>query len=385
LIRFLLSLIFACCLFGTVFYETAAAQEKIISYDVTIDVQQDADFLITEKINVISEGRQIRRGIFRDLPRFKLDEGAKIPYQYKILSVTRNGRAEPFANTDKNNATQIRIGDADYFLQRGQHNYVITYEVKNEVRYFDDFDEVYWNAIGTYWKFPIEHANAVISFPQTISPLELNCYTGRHGSAQSDCAMSREGQNFNIKALKRLETREGMAVSIKFKKGIIDPPSREDKTMLWWFKNGAIALLGLSLIGLFGYYYKAWNRVGRDPQKDPVFARYGPPEGYSPAAVHQIYNKGLRGNKALISTLIHMSVNKHIEMDSSKSETDIRYIGQGNSTSLAPEQQVLLQRLFKGQRSVHLGKSPNMMFTSAYTVFKRVLNISLFPSPLSQP
>ena len=93
---------------------------------MTIDVQQDADFIITEKINVISEGRQIRRGIFRDLPRFKLDEGAKIPYQYKILSVTRNGRSEPFANTDKNNATQIRIGDADYFLQRGQHNYVIT-------------------------------------------------------------------------------------------------------------------------------------------------------------------------------------------------------------------------------------------------------------------
>ena len=374
MIRFLLSLIFACCLLGPVCYETAAAQEKIISYDVTIDVQQDADFLITEKINVISEGRQIRRGIFRDLPRFKLDERAKIPYQYKILSVTRNGRSEPFANTDKNNATQIRIGDADYFLQRGQHNYVITYEVKNEVRYFDEFDEVYWNAIGTYWKFPIEHANAVISFPQTISPLEINCYTGRHGSAQSDCAMSREGQNFNIKALKRLETREGMAVSIKFKKGIIDPPSREDKTMLWWFKNGAIALLCLSLIGLFGYYYKAWNRVGRDPQKDPVFARYGPPEGYSPAAVHQIYNKGLRGNKALISTLIHMSVNKHIEMDSSKSETDIRYLGKGNSTSLAPEQQVLLQRLFKGQRSVHLGKSPNMMFTSAYTVFKRALS-----------
>ena len=186
--------------------------------------------------------------------------------------------------------------------------------------------------------------------------------------------MSREGQSFNIKALKRLEAREGMSVSIKFKKGIIDPPSQEDKTMLWWFKNGAIALLGLSLIGLFGYYYKAWSRVGRDPQKDPVFARYGPPEGYSPAAVHQIYNKGLRGNKALISTLIHMSVNKHIEMDSSKSETDIRYIGQGSSHNLAPEQKVLLQRLFKGQRSVHLGKSPNMMFTSAYSVFKRVLS-----------
>ena len=185
--------------------------------------------------------------------------------------------------------------------------------------------------------------------------------------------MSREGQSFNIKALKRLETREGMSVSIKFKKGIIDPPSQEDKTMLWWFKNGAIALLGLSLIGLFAYYYQAWNRVGRDPQKDPVFARYGPPEGYSPAAVHYVYNRGSRGNKALIATLIHMSVNKHLEMDSSKSETDIRFLGQGDMKDLPTEQNSLLRNLFTTKRSIHIGKAPNPFFTAAYRSFNLTL------------
>ena len=73
--RFLLSLVFA-CLIGA----SAWAQERITNYDVLIDVQQDADFIVTESISVISEGRKIRRGIFRDLPRFKIDEGAKIPY-----------------------------------------------------------------------------------------------------------------------------------------------------------------------------------------------------------------------------------------------------------------------------------------------------------------
>jgi len=369
MIRIFVSLLLSCFFLGT-----AWAEEKITSYDVIIEVQQDADFLVTEKINVISEGRHIRRGIFRDLPRFKLDEGAKIPYQYKILSVTRNGRKEPFLNKNNNNAKQIRIGDPEYYLKSGQHNYVITYEVKNEVRYFDEFDEVYWNAIGTYWNFPIDKASAKINFPQSIAPLELNCYTGRHGSTESKCSMSRDGQSFNIKAFNRLSVGEGMSISIKFNKGVIDPPSQEDKTMLWWFKNGAIALLGLSLIGLFGYYYKAWSRVGRDPQKDPVFARYGPPEGYSPAAVHHIYHRGLRGNKALISTLIHMSINKHLEMDSSESETDIQYLGQGHADTLSIEQNNLLQSLFSSQSSVHLGKKPNMRFTSAYSSFKRVIS-----------
>ena len=366
--------IFISLLISVFFLGTAWAEEKITSYDVIIDVQQDADFIVTEKINVISEGRQIRRGIFRDLPRFKLDEGAKIPYRYKILSVTRNDRQEPFVKNDNNNAKQIRIGDPDYYLPRGQHNYVITYEVKNEVRYFEDFDEVYWNAIGTYWRFPIDKANATIRFPQSIAPLELNCFTGRHGSTESKCSMSRDGQSFHITSLNPLASREGLSVSIKFNKGIIDPPSQEDKTMLWWFKNGAIALLGLSLIGLLGYYYRAWNKVGRDPQKEPVFARYGPPEGYSPAAVHQIYHRGLRGNKALISTLIHMSINQHLEMDSSKSETDIHFLGKGDMKDLPAEQDSLLRNLFTTKKSIHLGKSPNAFFTAAYSSFKRTLS-----------
>ena len=373
MIRALLSLFLSVLILAAALTQ-ASAEEKITTYDVTIDVQQDADFIITEKISVISEGRNIRRGIFRDLPRFKLDEGAKIPYQYKILSVTRNGKREPFAKNNNDNAKQIRIGDPEYFLPRGVHDYVITYEVKNEVRYFEDFDEVYWNAIGTYWRFPMDKASAKISFPQSIAPLELNCYTGRRGSTESRCKMSRDGQNFYIESLSPLKAREGMSVSIKFDKGIIDPPSPEDKTMLWWFKNGAIALLGLSLIGLFGYYYKAWNRVGRDPQKEPVFARYAPPDGYSPAAVHQIYHRGLRGNKALIASLIHMSVNKHIEMESSKSETDIRYLGQSQGGFLSPEQDSLIRNLFSRKSAVHLGKSPNIAFTAAYTAFKRIVS-----------
>ena len=367
MMRLLLSLVFA-CLIGA----SAWAQERITNYDVLIDVQQDADFIVTESISVISEGRKIRRGIFRDLPRFKIDEGAKIPYQYKILSVTRNDEREPFIRKSKDNAKQIRIGDPNYYLQRGHHNYVITYEVKNEVRYFDDFDEVYWNAIGTYWDFPIEKGRAKIQFPQSIAPLEINCYTGRFGSNASNCQMQRDAQVFSVQTLQPLKRREGMAVSIKFNKGIIDPPSQADRTMLWWFKHGALALLVLSFAGLFFYYYRAWDKVGRDPQKDPIFARYEPPNGYSPAAVHHINYRGFRGNKALIGALLHLAVNNHIEMDSSKSETILTYRNEGgNRKSLTPEQVKLISALFRSSKVMRLGKKTNMTFTNAYSDFQR--------------
>jgi len=367
MMRAFLGLLISCLLFTHVW-----AEEKITRYNVIIDVQQDADFIIREEIDVISEGRQIRRGIFRDLPRFKLDNGAKIPYQYKILSVTRNGRAEPYARQSDGNAKQIRIGDADYYLPSGEHKYVIIYEVKNEVRYFENYDEIYWNAIGTYWKFPMDIAKATISFPQSIAPLELNCYTGRYESSANDCSMSRDGQSFHIQSLKPLAPREGMAVSIKFDKGIIDPPSQADKNMLWWFKNGALALLAFSFIGLFFYYYRAWDKVGRDPQKDPIFARYEPPKGYSPAAVHHVIHRGFRGNKALIGTLMYLAVNKYIKMDSSKSETTLTFLGAtGNKPSLSADQSALLTALFKYESEVRLGKEPNSCFTGSYMDFRR--------------
>jgi len=370
IIRFIFSCVLSC-----LFLTTAWAEEKITSYDVKIDIQQDADFIITESINVISEGRNIRRGIFRDLPRFKLDDGTKIPYQYKILSVTRNERAEPFNQSSQNNAKQIRIGDPEYYLPRGPHNYVITYEVKNEIRYFDDFDEVYWNAIGTYWDFPIDKATATIRFPQAISPQELNCFTGGYKSSASDCAMSRDGQNFYIEALSSLSAREGMAVSIKFNKGIIDPPSASDKRMIWWFKHGALALLTFSFVGLLSYYYRAWNKIGRDPQKGPVFARYGPPEGYSPAAVHHVYYRGMRGHTALIASLIQLGIKNQLNIDTHDKLTTLTAVrGRDSQQTLPQEEATLLSHIIPiGKNEITLGNKYNNTFTAAYLKFKKSL------------
>ena len=63
---------------------SAVAEEKVNRFDAGITVQADGDILVSETITVFSEGDVIRRGIFRDLPRFYADdanEGDKLPYQ----------------------------------------------------------------------------------------------------------------------------------------------------------------------------------------------------------------------------------------------------------------------------------------------------------------
>jgi hypothetical protein len=161
MVRYLLATLAAC-----LFVLAAGAEEKINRFDVGIKVQKDGDIIVTETINVTVEGRDIRRGIFRDLPRYYADDvkpGDKLPYQYDVRRVRRDGRKEPYTVEQEGNAYRIRIGDADVLLDYGDHTYVIEYEVKNQIRYFDDHDELYWNVTGSYWLFPIEAASARVT------------------------------------------------------------------------------------------------------------------------------------------------------------------------------------------------------------------------------
>jgi len=47
-------------------------RERIISFDSEITINEDASMIVTEKINVYSNGDKIKRGIYRDFPtRYK--------------------------------------------------------------------------------------------------------------------------------------------------------------------------------------------------------------------------------------------------------------------------------------------------------------------------
>ncbi|HSR55973.1 MAG TPA: DUF2207 domain-containing protein, partial [Alphaproteobacteria bacterium] len=57
----------------------ADARERIISFDSDITVHEDASMTVRETITVISERRDIRRGIFRDFPtRYRTARGTRV-------------------------------------------------------------------------------------------------------------------------------------------------------------------------------------------------------------------------------------------------------------------------------------------------------------------
>ncbi|MCA8901338.1 MAG: DUF2207 domain-containing protein, partial [Hyphomonas sp.] len=361
-----------------------AAEERINRFDVDIEIQKDGDILVTETIEVRVEGNQIRRGIFRELPRYYADDelnaqtgedGHKLPYQYDIRRITRDGKREPYVTERDGNAFLIRIGDEDVYLDYADHTYVIKYLVKNQIRYFEDHDELYWNATGTYWQFPIAEATARITVPEGAVITDHAAYVGGYGDAGQDYAYGSNGNEHVFKTVGALGEREGITVSLSLAKGLIDPPSATDKGMLWWFRYGALAALVTSFLGVASFLMMSFRKVGEDPPKDPVFPRYEPPADMSPAAAHYVFYRGLRGHNALISTLIGLGVKGAVDIDASdKKSTRLTRKAGDEQKTLNGEETDLKTRLFRSASELKLGGKYNAGFTTAYMAFRKGLS-----------
>jgi uncharacterized membrane protein YgcG len=350
------------------------AQEQINLFDAQIAVARNGDIEVTEALDVTAEGAEIRHGIFRDLPRYYETRGERLPYDYAVLEVQRDGRKERYDTETNGNAFRIRIGDPDALVPNGAHQYVLRYRVKNQVRYFDGYDEIYWNVTGNYWAFPIARARATVVLPPGAMITAAKGYTGAMGGAGADYAYTQAGGNQVFETTRPFAAGEGLTIAIGFEKGLIDSPSVGDATWLWWHRNGALAVLIGSIFGLCWFLYRSFDKVGRDPPKGPVFPRYEPPAGYSPAAVHYIYHRGLSGDRALIGTLMFLAVRGRLSIDASdkKITTLLRKRAQP-APDLANEDLALEDRLFATQQSKSFGKKYDPAFTEAYAAFRQSL------------
>jgi hypothetical protein len=135
-----------------------AAEERILSFDSVIRVDPDGGVTVTEEITVVALGREIRRGIYRELP---------LPATgIKVLAVLKNGEPEPWFTESGPNSIRIYMGQKDVFLEHGDYTYSLTYREAGQISSFSDYDKLYWNVTGNGWGFTIEQASATVILPR---------------------------------------------------------------------------------------------------------------------------------------------------------------------------------------------------------------------------
>ncbi|NNC47949.1 MAG: DUF2207 domain-containing protein [Sphingomonas sp.] len=293
----------------------AAADERILAWNSDFFIAENGVMTVTERIRVRSENNRIRRGIFRDLPtRYATDHGGTIKVGFEFIGAERNGRAESYSLDRMSNGLRIKVGDPEVFIGAGEHEYVLRYRIKRAIGFFDGYDELYWNVTGSGWAFPIDSARATVRLPEPVELGQAAVHTGPQGSRASDAeVIAREPGIIRFATTRTLAPREGFTIAVAFPKGIVSPPTETELQVrrIAEFAAPIGGLLGILLI--FGYYYVAWKKAGRDPRPGTVVPLFAPPDDMSPAAMRYV-TKQRMDNRGFAAAMVNAAVKGHVRL-----------------------------------------------------------------------
>ena len=272
------------------------------------------------------------------------------------------------------NGLRIRIGSADVTLPPGEHTFVIRYRTTRQIIYGRKSDELYWNATGTGWTFPIDMAEARITLPAPSAFGDRAVYTGSQGSRDHNAQVIEERPGYiAFRTTGPLGREEGLTVAAAFPKGVIESPDAMRRAS-WWLEDwGALATALFASLGLIGYYIRAWWKAGRGPRAGTIVPLFSPPDDLSPAAVRYISRMGF-DNRAFSAALVYLGVRGqlHITQEKggwlSKSTTTLSRTdpsGPGNERGLPAPEQALRDKLFAGREEIELKQENHAILQAA--------------------
>ena len=202
----------------------ALAAERIESFHSHIVVKRSGELVVTETIRVRAEGAQIKRGIYRDIPRLQATKfGLKTKKPFEVLSVKRDGKPENYRTSEiGQGGIRIRIGRRSVFLKPGSYTYEIIYRTGRQLYLEKKREALYWNVNGTEWEFPADKVSATVVLPEGIKGTKIWGYTGTRGAQGEDYRAEVTETGATIEATRPFRARENLTVVLEWPPGLLD-------------------------------------------------------------------------------------------------------------------------------------------------------------------
>ncbi len=350
-----------------------AQSEKITNYHVDISVQTDRSIIVTETLAVYATGQRIKRGITRSLPAKRILKDKSMRMRYDILSVTRDGKTEPYSIRGEGSDKVMYIGRKDVILPTGAYTYVIQYQLPNQIAFFDTYDEIYWNAIGQDVQFVVEKASVTVQLPDGIVMTQDAAYNGRYGSTEQAYTRGLNEGKFDYVMTRPLRPQEGFSISMAFDKGFFNPPTL-------FQRYGTLMTIILGLLLLIPYYISTWMRYGQDPETPASYPLWDAPDAMSPASVNYILHERNHKN-GITASVIDLAIKGYLMIDETESGRSIfksKYYSlnklKNEDDALPQEQQQLMHSLFMSGDRVSRDGEYNSSIKATYDNHKSNLS-----------
>lgn len=348
-----------------------AAGERILNFRSDVDIGADGTLTVTETIRVNAEGDDIRHGIFRDFPTIYRRPGQRrVRVGFDVVSVQRDGQTEPYTTERISGGVRVKIGNADTYVDRGQHTYVLRYTTTRQLGFFDAFDELYWNVTGNFWAFPIDSAEVHVRLPQAVpfGP-QRAFYTGAQGATASDARIvSERPGEIVIATTARLGPREGFTIAVRWQKGVVAAQAPPSRARLWFQDYAPPVAAVWALVGLGFFYYYAWKKAGRGPVPGTVVPLFQPPDGLSAAAIRYIRRMGF-DNRCFAAAIVDSGVHRKLRMEEGEkgffSRARTTLVKTAEADDMAEPERRMLSALFAGGDRIEMDKSNHVYFGAA--------------------
>ena len=235
---------------------------------------------------------------------------------------------------------RTRIGSADRSVPNGPNTYVIQYRTTRQVGFFDKFDELYWNATGTGWTFPIDVAEARITLPENGRFHPDSFYTGPQGAKGKDATVIEQRPGTIVfRTTRPLPDHNGLTVAAAWPKGIITPPTSSQLAGYWFEDNLPLIVGAGGILAMLGYFGFAWLTIGRDPATGTIIPLFAPPKDMSAPAVRYVYDMGF-DDRAFSAGIVQLAVDGGVKLIDVGSDMQINRLDGGRDARCADQRDV---------------------------------------------
>ena len=355
-------------LVASTFAHVAHANERILDFHSDITVAADASMQVSETIRVHAEGDQIHHGIYRDFPTDYRDRyGNRVRVAFEPQGVTRDGAAEPFHTEGQANGVRIYFGSEATLLEPADYTYVLRYRTTRQLGFFDDHDELYWNATGNGWDFPIDAASATVALPGAIAPadLHIDAYTGEQGAKGQDYSARADAPSHAVfRTTRALAPREGLTIVVGFPKGIVTAPSSSERARWFLHDNSGVLVGGLGLLLMWTYYLFQWLRVGRDPKPGVIIPQYEAPDGCTPGMLRHVERMAY-DDRCFAADVVDLAVRGQLEIRQNGGDYSLFRKSSGSRDPLPGAEAALLQATLGPRSTLELKQAQHETIAAA--------------------
>lgn len=360
--------------------EPVTAQGKSLHwerYDVTIDINQDGSFQITEDQDIsfdqgyFSEGfAVIPLGRIEDISNVQLSESGE-PYTRAMSG----GQPGTFTVSQFGGELEI-LWWFSPAVGPEVRNFTISYNVRGGLRVYDDppTNQIWWRAIDEDFTADITSSTITINLPEPVAPADLNLGVHTHDYDAENVQFEQVDGDTVIFQASKLDQGGAIEPRVEFPQitsatppawQAADDARREREERLEPYRALAnLLFLGAGLmlavggpIGLYGI----WHSYGRDhPVEIPLDILREPPDDLPPGTVGTLIDERADIHD-LIATMVDLAERDiiHIEEDNSDIlgitlSRDWKITKIGSFDDLRPAEKALAKALFGSKSEVKL-------------------------------